>query len=86
MPPFTRLVDIRFKDENIKRAGLMESRLLGVLVSAGFDCLPGTGMIRVSLKKNKDLPARKEMILRLVDRFEKENHYGSGIAFDVDPL
>lgn len=86
-PPFTRIVDICFRDNVAGRQARMTDALCKSLMSAGFTGflpVPETG-VRLILPKDRSLAVRKEALQRLVTDFEKTNRYAGHIFFDVDP-
>lgn len=86
-PPFTRIVDMVFKDNFQDRADRMIARLsqrLGAFGVFKLMPLPGYG-IRVFLSKDRFLASRKATLETAVAEFEKGENYASHIHFDVDP-
>ncbi len=86
-PPFTRIVDICFRDSSAGRQAKMTEALCLTLMSAGFTGfmpVPDMG-VRLILPKDRNLTARKEALQRLVADFEKAHKYAGHIFFDVDP-
>ena len=108
-PPFSRIIEITFRDNYEDRAQRMAFKLAGILnqhFGAGsarknaLDAAPVTGpyapvvdkiadqyirTIRISLKKDRNLRAHKEIIRTYISRFEKTEKYTGHTSIDVDP-
>ncbi len=104
-PPFTRIVEIQFKDRFEDRASRMASQLAGTLRSGlsgiyGNDLSTVTGpytpipdkiadnhlrMIRISLRKDRNLKKGKDILKECVTEFEEKMKYDGHITFNVDP-
>lgn len=104
-PPFTRIVEIQFKDRFEDRASRMASQLAGALRSGlsgiyGNDLSTVTGpytpipdkiadnhlrMIRISLRKDRNLKKGKDILKECVTEFEEKMKYDGHITFNVDP-
>ena len=100
-PPFSRVINVVFKDRNQARVDLMSRHFAGELpgvlgkgcnvigpYSPAVDRIGGENIriIRVLLPKDTHLKANKSAISELSDRFEKERKYLGHIALDVDPV
>ncbi|MBR5064491.1 MAG: hypothetical protein IKX05_07230, partial [Bacteroidales bacterium] len=83
-PPYTRLIHIVVRDQNLKRGAFMLRELAAAL--APFSPLPGMGMLRVTLPRDKTLLERKQALQVCVAHFEKERRYPGHICLDVDPV
>ena len=96
-PPYSRIIEITFKDSNEKRVGTMSYRLADKL-RIPFDTVTGPyspaidriadqhiRKIRLSLKKDRSLSQNKSMLRTLIASFEKECRYEGHITTDVDP-
>ena len=94
-PPYTRNIELTIRDAYEDRAGRMSGKLASSL--AGFSI---TGpyapvisriadmhirKIRLSLRKDRNLVAKKEELKNIVEMFEKANKYSGHIIIDVDP-
>ena len=108
-PPFSRIIEITFRDNYEDRAQRMAFKLAGLLNQhfgsaqarkTALDAAPVTGpyapvvdkianqyirTIRISLKKDRNLRAHKEIIRTYISRFEKTEKYTGHISIDVDP-
>lgn len=105
-PPFTRIVEITFKDISEKRCNKM-SRILADSLCRKF-ASPGRGLldspvtgpyapavdkiadnhvrvIRLSLKKDRQLTSNKTALKQIIASFEKEYKYDGHISVNVDP-
>ena len=105
-PPFSRIIEIIFKDRYAERAERMAGRLGAELRK----CLEPSGtpvlksivtgpyapvvdkvadmnirIIRLSLKKDRNLAARKAVIRETIRQFEKAQKYDGHITINVDP-
>lgn len=97
-PPFTRMVEIMLKSKN-KENLKTKAELLYNLVSRH---IPGTGrplpppidkmsdyhilVIRLRLKRDKDLVAKKKWLFEAVEEFFSKNPSGVEYLFNPDPL
>ena len=94
-PPFTRNIELTIKDAYEDRAERMSAKLAGSLtrfiiigpyapvVSKIADM--HIRKIRLSLKKDRYLVAKKNELKRIVESFEKTQKYAGHISIDVDP-
>ena len=95
-PPFTRLVEIIFKD-SIEERAVRESSGLASKLQGAFNM---TGpyapavektagqhirIIRISLKKDRSLSSKKKELLTAIRDFEKSRRYDGHIAINADP-
>lgn len=101
-PPFTRLVNIVFRDGNLQRLELLSADFAAALSSAlAADAVSVTGPaaplvdriseeyirhVRVALRRDRKLAACKKLIAGTVASFEKERNYSGHIVIDVDPV
>ena len=96
-PPYSRIIALTVRDRYEDRAQRMSFRLSDELRKA----LPGTTgpyaplpdkiadqhirCIRINLAKDRKLAAHKEILLKIINRFEREHKYSGHITIDVDP-
>ena len=95
-PPYTRIIEIAVRDNNEKRADLMVS-VLSDRLRKSFDLTgpysPAVDkvadmhirLIRVSLKKDKNLSMHKVRLMQEIRSFEKERKYEGHMTINVDP-
>ena len=96
-PPFSRIVEIIVKDTHEDRSARMSSMLAETL-KAHFESVTGPyqpavdriadqhiRMIRLSLKKDRNLASHKTLLKDLITRFEKARKYDGHITVNVDP-
>ena len=95
-PPYTRIIEIAVRDNNEKRADLMVS-VLSDRLRKSFDITgpysPAVDkvadmhirLIRVSLKKDKNLSMHKVRLMQEIRSFEKERKYEGHMTINVDP-
>ena len=95
-PPYTRIIEIAVRDNNEKRADLMVSVLSDRLRNS-FDITgpysPAVDkvadmhirLIRVSLKKDRNLSLHKIRLMQEIRSFEKERKYEGHMTINVDP-
>ena len=95
-PPYTRIIEIAVRDNNEKRADLMVSVLSDRLRNS-FDITgpysPAVDkvadmhirLIRISLKKDKNLSLHKVRLMQEIRSFEKERKYEGHMTINVDP-
>lgn len=95
-PPYTRIIEIAVRDNNEKRADLMVS-VLSDRLRKSFDITgpysPAVDkvadmhirLIRVSLKKDKNLSLHKVRLMQEIRSFEKERKYEGHMTINVDP-
>ena len=95
-PPYTRIIEIAVRDNNEKRADLMVSVLSDRLRNS-FDITgpysPAVDkvadmhirLIRVSLKKDRNLSLHKVRLMQEIRSFEKERKYEGHMTINVDP-
>lgn len=95
-PPYTRIIEIAVRDNNEKRADLMVSVLSDKLRNS-FDITgpysPAVDkvadmhirLIRVSLKKDRNLSLHKVRLMQEIRSFEKERKYEGHMTINVDP-
>lgn len=95
-PPYTRIIEVTFKDTNenraIKMASLLADKLRGSFELAGpyspaVDKVADMHIriIRASLKKDRKLSGHKVQILKTIREFEKSRRYEGHISINVDP-
>lgn len=95
-PPYTRIVEITFKDsfeDRVQRA----ASLLASELQDGFDMTgpysPAVDriagqhirIIRLSLKKDRHLPGLKRQLQDMIRRYERRHRYVGHITVNVDP-
>ena len=85
LPPFTRLVDIVFKDGNEARRRKM-SREMVALPDPATVLGASDSRIRLCFPRNASLSGRKKRLYSTVTQFASDHNYGAFIHFDVDPL
>lgn len=99
-PPYSRMIQLIFRDGSEKRidylskelAEQLESSLEGVSVvgpySPAVDRIADQYIrhIRIILPRDKRLSERKEMLVKTISIFEKEYKYPGHIVVDVDPV
>ncbi|MBR4774701.1 MAG: hypothetical protein IK008_01210 [Bacteroidales bacterium] len=88
-PPVTRLIDICLEDKSPKRLDYMV-RLLSRSIGSCLGPYTPYGredsrVLRVTLRRDKSLLARKRRLAATVAAFEKEHRYIGHIHLDVDP-
>ena len=96
-PPFSRIVEITFKDLYEDRAQRMAVKLAGLL-GRQMDEVTGPyapvvdkiadqyiRTIRISLRKDRDLKVRKAAIKEVINGFERTEKYTGHISVNVDP-
>lgn len=95
-PPYTRIIEIAVRDNNEKRADLMVSVLSDRLRNS-FDITgpysPAVDkvadmhirLIRISLKKDKNLSLHKVRLMQEIRSLEKERKYEGHMTINVDP-
>lgn len=97
-PPYSRIIEITFKDMYEDRAERMSAKLAGIIRSRINAEVTGPyapvvdkiadryiRKIRVSMKKDRNLSSGKKTLLEAIGRFETENKYDGHITIDVDP-
>lgn len=85
-PPFSRIVDVIFKDSSFKRAAFMSSELSGVIEKeGGCRVIASAGTVRLIIPRDRNLQGFKVRLRELVSTFEKDHKYLGHITFDVDP-
>ena len=95
-PPYSRIIEITFKDNNEKRVVAMSHKLAEKLAftepvigpySPAIDRIADQYIrkIRLSLKKDRNLSQNKSLLNTLIASFEKECRYEGHIMIDVDP-
>ena len=94
-PPFTRNIELTVKDLYEDRADRMAAKLAMSLTrfSITGPYAPVVSKvadmhirkIRLSLKKDRNLVAKKEELKRITESFEKNHKYVGHISIDVDP-
>ncbi|MBO4634694.1 MAG: hypothetical protein J5669_04920 [Bacteroidales bacterium] len=90
-PPFTRLIHIVLKDNNVNRLKYLgrelqkavQTALPGVPVTGTFEQM---GIIRITLARDKKLKPSKRILAQTVSDFERERKYDGHVFLDVDPL
>jgi len=95
-PPYTRIIEIAVRDSNEKRADLMVS-VLADRLRKSFDTTgpysPAVDkvadlhirLVRISLKKDRNLPLHKDRLMQEIRSFEKERKYEGHMTINVDP-
>jgi primosomal protein N' (replication factor Y) len=95
-PPYTRIIELTFRDRFEDRAEREASELVKTL-GRSFDITgpysPAVDkvadqhirMVRISLKKDRNLSLNKRMILEKIHEFEKSRRYDGHISINVDP-
>lgn len=83
-PPYTRMIEIKFSDNNGSRQKAMIKTLKASLEEFNVCC--GDNCIRVILAKDRDLSGNKKKIAGIVSDFEKVRRYSGHIVIDVDPV
>lgn len=99
-PPFTRVINIEIRDTSEQRAMLMSTKLCGILES-GHTLYALTGpfspsvdkaadnyirIIRLNLRKDRQLVSTKRRIMNAINEFEAAEKYSGHIVIDVDPV
>ena len=95
-PPFTRIIEATIKDSNEKRASAMAFALAGTLrgdfnitgpYSPAVDKISDQHIriVRISLKKDRNLGMHKQNLMQAIRIFEKERKYDGHITINVDP-
>lgn len=85
LPPYTRLMDVAVVDSIPERGRTMCERL-AALIGQYAPVLQGSGVIRVTLARDRKLPSVKQAIKTAVETVEREEKYPGHIYFDVDPV
>lgn len=75
LPPYYRMVEIRVRDNNLKRLAKLECAL-----KEEFD-----GNLDIALPRNSSLQSSKLALMQKVTGFEKKFRYPGHIIVDVDP-
>jgi len=96
-PPYTRIVEITFRDIYEDRAERMAGRLASIL-HAQYPGVTGPyapavdkvadryiRTIRISLPKDSRLKSGKAALMQTIRTFEKDNRYDGHITVNVDP-
>ena len=95
-PPYTRIIELTFRDSNEGRAVKLAEDLAHVLRKS-FDITgpyaPAVDrisdqhirIIRISMKKDRHLSAHKKSVMKTVQEFEKARRYDGHITVNVDP-
>lgn len=95
-PPYTRIIELAFRDENEGRAHVLSQALANCLrdsfditgpYAPTVDRIAGQHIriIRISLKKDRNLSSNKKALIRTIREFEKERRYEGHITVNVDP-
>lgn len=95
-PPYTRIIELAFRDENEGRVHVLSQALANGLRNSfdttgpyapTVDKIAGQHIriIRISLKKDRNLSSSKKALIRIVHEFEKERRYDGHITVNVDP-
>ena len=95
-PPYTRIIELAFRDENEGRAHVLSQSLANCLrdsfditgpYAPTVDRIAGQHIriIRISLKKDRNLSSNKKALIRTIREFEKERRYDGHITVNVDP-
>ena len=94
--PYTRIIELTFRDSNEGRAVKLAEDLAHVLRKS-FDITgpyaPAVArisdqhirIIRISMKKDRHLSAHKKSVMKTVQEFEKARRYDGHITVNVDP-
>lgn len=85
LPPFTRLVDVVFNDDNGARLAKLSSEMMRQLrkdfrISGMMD-----GRMRISFSRDAGLAEKKTALMRAVDEFIEKRNYGQHVHLDADP-
>ena len=95
-PPYTRIVEITLRDTSEDRVRKAAS-LLASKIQLGFDTTgpyaPSVDrvagqyirIIRISMKKDRNLPGLKRQLCDIIRRHEKKHRYEGHITVNVDP-
>lgn len=95
-PPYTRIIVLQFRDSNPRKAEYLAAEFAGELQNAGMtvvgpyapaiDHIGGQyeRLLRISLRRDKNLVANKQLLRSLVARFESSRRFH--IIIDVDPV
>ena len=78
LPPYTRLVDIRFKD------AAAASLLAQKLTAGGFSTVALWDTVRVTLPRDRQLLERKKELRRCLEAFRSSSK--ATFVVDVDPI
>ena len=95
-PPYSRIIELAFRDENEGRAHVLSQALANCLrdsfditgpYAPTVDRIAGQHIriIRISLKKDRNLSSNKKALIRTIREFEKERRYEGHITVNVDP-
>lgn len=95
-PPYTRIIETIVKDSNEKRGNAMAFALAGHLrtdfsitgpYSPAVDKVADQHIriVRISLKKDRNLGQHKKNLMLTIRSFEKERKYDGHITINVDP-
>ncbi len=96
-PPFSRIIKLELKDREEWRAQKMSDKLANQL-QGKFDIIgPYAPVIdkianqyirhiRISLKKNRAAASKKKELRDIIEKFSKDEKYGSKLIINVDPL
>ena len=95
-PPYTRIIETIVKDSNEKRGNAMAFALAGHLrtdfsitgpYSPAVDKVADQHIriVRISLKKDRNLGQHKKNLMLAIRSFEKERKYDGHITINVDP-
>ena len=99
-PPYTRVINLCIKDTQEPRAELMGTKLAGILESGNNPYIltgpysPAVDkvadnhirIIRLNLRKDRQLAATKKRLMRTIAEFEQKERYTGHIITDVDPM
>lgn len=89
LPPFSRMIDVRFREERggdcSGRTERLREWLSLYIPSVSAQSYPFEDGWRVVLPKDKSLTSRKQALFNDVEAKEKELHCPNAVYFDVDP-
>jgi len=89
LPPFTRQINIKIRDNNKGREAKMASMLCEKLKRFNPLQMPGKEdeiIFNIHLAKDKSLGGHKKEIRQIISDFEQSANYTAHITIDVDPL
>ena len=97
-PPFSRIIELVFRDRFEDRAERMAMKLAEVLSGNGLIQITGPyspivdrqadmhiRTIRISLRKDRNLRPAKTELKSVISKFERDNRYDGHITINVDP-
>lgn len=95
-PPYTRIVEITLRDTSEDKVRKAASSLTSE-IQLGFDTTgpysPAVDrvagqyirIIRISMKKDRNLPGLKRQLCDIIRKYEKKHRYDGHITVNVDP-